>query len=184
MTETNSVVAIYDTHTEAEAAIRALRETNFQMGQLSIIGKDYHTEEHPIGFYNAGDRMKFWGKNGAFWGGLWGWLVGAGFFLIPGVGHIIVLGPLVGWIAGALEGAALGAGVGVLGAALASAARHPEGQRYQVSNGPECGKIRGDGSRNNRRGRACSLDPRSEGDAGCRDVLLGRGEVVAPTNAS
>jgi hypothetical protein len=121
MTETNSVVAIYDTHTEAEAAIRALRETNFQMGQLSIIGKDYHTEEHPIGFYNAGDRMKFWGKNGAFWGGLWGWLVGAGFFLIPGVGHIIVLGPLVGWIAGALEGAALGAGVGVLGAALASA---------------------------------------------------------------
>ena len=32
-----------------------------------------------------------------------------------------MLGPLVSWIAGALEGAALGAGVGVLGAALASA---------------------------------------------------------------
>ena len=65
--------------------------------------------------------MKFWGKNGAFWEGNWGWLVGAGFFLIPGIGHIIVLGPLVGWIAGALEGATLGAGIGVLGAALASA---------------------------------------------------------------
>jgi hypothetical protein len=121
MNESNSAVAIYDTHTEAEAAIKALRESNFQMGQLSIIGKDYRTEEHAIGFYNVGDRMKFWGKNGAFWGGLWGWLVGAGFFLIPGIGHVIVLGPLVGWIAGALEGATLGAGIGVLGAALASA---------------------------------------------------------------
>jgi len=121
MNESNSAVAIYDTHTEAEAAIKALREAKFQMAQLSIIGKDYHSEEHAIGFYNMGDRMKFWGKTGAFWGGLWGWLVGAGFFLIPGVGHIIVLGPLVGWIAGALEGATVGAGIGVLGAALASA---------------------------------------------------------------
>jgi hypothetical protein len=121
MAESNSVVAIYDTHTDAEAAIKALRDSNFQMGQLSIIGKDYRTEEHPVGFYNAGDRMKFWGKTGAFWGGLWGWLVGAGFFLIPGIGHIIVLGPLVGWIAGALEGATVGAGLGVIGGALASA---------------------------------------------------------------
>ena len=121
MAESNSVVAIYETHTDAEAAIKALRESNFQMGQLSIIGKDYRTEEHAIGFYNAGDRMKFWGKTGAFWGGLWGWLVGAGFFLIPGIGHIIVLGPLVGWIAGALEGATVGASLGVIGGALASA---------------------------------------------------------------
>ena len=121
MAESNSAVAIYDTHADAEAAIKALREANFQMGQLSIIGKDYRTEEHPIGFYNVGDRMKFWGKTGAFWGGLWGWLVGAGIFLIPGIGHIIVLGPLVGWIVGALEGAAVGASLGVLGAALASA---------------------------------------------------------------
>jgi hypothetical protein len=117
----DSAVAIYDTHVDADAAIKALRDAKFTMGQLSIIGKDYHTEEHPIGFYNAGDRMRFWGKNGAFWGGLWGWLVGAGFFLIPGIGHIIVLGPVVGWVVGALEGATVGAGVGVLGAALASA---------------------------------------------------------------
>src|SRR3989442_9816962 len=31
---------------------------------LSIVGKDYHTEEHVIGYYNTGDRMKFWGKLG------------------------------------------------------------------------------------------------------------------------
>ena len=121
MNQTNSTIAIYDTHTDAESAIKALRDASFQMGQLSIIGKDYRTEEHAIGFYNVGDRMKYWGKTGAFWGGLWGWLVGAGFFLVPGIGHLIVLGPLVGWIVGALEGATVGAGVGILGAALASA---------------------------------------------------------------
>ena len=25
-----------------------------------------------VGYYNAGDRVKMWGRNGAFWGGLWG----------------------------------------------------------------------------------------------------------------
>jgi uncharacterized membrane protein len=121
MVESSSVVAIYDTHALAEEAIKALREARFDMKQLSIVGKDYQTEEHAIGFYNVQDRMKFWGKIGAFWGGMWGWLVGAGLFLIPGIGHIIVLGPLVGWLAGALEGAVVGAGAGVLGAALMSA---------------------------------------------------------------
>ena len=117
----NSAVAIYNTHTDAEAAIKALKAANFDMKQMSIMGKDYHTEEHALGFYNAGDRMKFWGKTGAFWGGLWGWFFGAGLFLIPGVGHLIVMGPLVVWMVGALEGAVAGASVGVLGAALISA---------------------------------------------------------------
>jgi hypothetical protein len=26
------------------------------MKKLSIVGKDYHTEEHVVGYYNAGDR--------------------------------------------------------------------------------------------------------------------------------
>jgi hypothetical protein len=53
-----------------------------------------------IGYYNAGDRMKYWGKLGAFWGGFWGLLFGSAFFLIPGVGPLLVAGPLVGWIVG------------------------------------------------------------------------------------
>ena len=36
----------------------------------------YHSEENVVGFYNAGDRMMYWGKTGAFWGGLWGLLFG------------------------------------------------------------------------------------------------------------
>jgi hypothetical protein len=119
--QTHSAVAVYADHESAEAALKELKAKGFDMKNLSIIGKDFQTEENAVGFYNTGDRMKFWGKRGAFWGGLWGWLVGAGLFLIPGVGHVIVLGPLVGWIVGALEGAAVGGSLGVLGAALASA---------------------------------------------------------------
>ncbi len=87
---------------------------------MSIVGKDYHSDEHVVGYYNAGDRMKYWGKMGAFWGGIWGMLFGAAFFLIPGIGPILVAGPLVAWIVGALEGAVVVGGLSALGAGLYS----------------------------------------------------------------
>ncbi|MBK9797666.1 MAG: DUF1269 domain-containing protein [Holophagaceae bacterium] len=90
------------------------------MKKLSIVGKDYHTEEHVIGYYNAGDRMKVWGKLGAFWGGFWGLLFGSALFVIPGVGPLVVFGPLVSWIVGALEGALVGGGLSALAAGLYS----------------------------------------------------------------
>ncbi len=64
--------------------------------------------------------MKYWGKLGAFWGGLWGFLFGAAFFWVPGIGPLLVAGPLVTWIVAALEGAALTGGLSALGAALYS----------------------------------------------------------------
>jgi hypothetical protein len=116
----NSVVGIYKTHTEAEAAVKELQKSGFDMKKLSVVGKDYHTEENVVGFYNAGDRMKFWGKLGAFWGGLWAILFGSAFFVIPGVGQLVVLGPLVMIIVGALEGALVTGGLTALGAGLYS----------------------------------------------------------------
>jgi hypothetical protein len=84
------------------------------------VGKDYHTEEHVVGYYNAGDRMKVWGKLGAFWGGFWGLLFGSALFVVPGIGPLIVFGPQVGWIVGALEGAVVVGGLSALAAALFS----------------------------------------------------------------
>ena len=120
MSITNSVVAIYDTHEQAEKAIKELQEAGVDMKSLSIAAKDTHTDEHVVGYYNAGDRMMRWGKIGAFWGGLWGLLFGSGLFLIPGLGPILVAGPLVAWIIAGLEGAAVVGGVSALGAGLVS----------------------------------------------------------------
>jgi hypothetical protein len=90
------------------------------MKKLSIVGKDYHTEEHVVGYYNAGDRMKRWGKSGAFWGGLWGILFGSAFFAVPGIGPVLVAGPLVSWIIGEIEGAVVVGGLSAVGAGLYS----------------------------------------------------------------
>ncbi len=120
MTEKNSCIAIYNNHTEAEKAIKELKKSGFDMKKLSIVGKDYHTEEDVVGYYNTGDRMKNWGKLGAFWGGIWGLLFGSAFFFIPGIGPLVVGGPLVSWIVGALEGAAIVGGMSALGAGLFS----------------------------------------------------------------
>jgi hypothetical protein len=113
-------VAVLNTHAEAEEAVKELQRSGFELKKLSIVGKDYHTEEHVVGYYNAGDRMKYWGKMGAFWGGLWGILFGSAFFLIPGLGPIIVAGPLVAAIVGGLEGAVAVGGLSALGAGLFS----------------------------------------------------------------
>ncbi len=120
MSEKNSLVVVYGSHSNAEAAIKELQKSGFDIKKLSILGKEYHTEEHVIGYYNAGDRMKYWGKMGAFWGGVWGLLVGAAFFVIPGVGPVLIAGPLVAWVVGALEGAVVVGGLSALGAGLYS----------------------------------------------------------------
>jgi uncharacterized membrane protein len=120
MTDTNAVVAVYDTHAAADDAVKELQKAGFDMKKLSVVGKDYHTDEQVVGYYNAGERMKHWGKLGAFWGGLWGLLFGAAFFWVPGIGPVLVGGPLVAWIIAALEGAAVGGGLSAIGAGLYS----------------------------------------------------------------
>jgi uncharacterized membrane protein len=116
--DNNAIVAVYDSHTGAEQAIDLLRKGSFDVKKLSIVGKDYHTEEHVTGYYNTGERMSTWGKFGAFWGAIWGFLVGSAFFFIPGIGPVLVGGPLVVWIVGALEGAVLVGGLSAIGGAL------------------------------------------------------------------
>jgi len=120
MTETNSVVAIFDDHTSADAAVRALGAAGIEMKHLSVVGQGYHTDEKVVGFYNTGDRIKLWGKRGAFWGGLWGLLFGGVFVTIPFVGNVVVLGYLVATLISAIEGAVVAGGLSVLGAALYS----------------------------------------------------------------
>jgi len=120
MISTNSVVAVYDTHEQAEHAIKELQEAGVDMKSLSIAARNTHTDEHVVGYYNAGDRMKYWGKMGAFWGGFWGLLFGSAAFAIPGLGPILVAGPLVTWIIAGLEGAAVVGGVSAVGAGLVS----------------------------------------------------------------
>ncbi len=65
MTDNNSVIAVFTDHQSADAAVRKLADAGIDMKHLSVVGKGDHTDEKVVGFYNTGDRVKFWGKRGA-----------------------------------------------------------------------------------------------------------------------
>lgn len=118
MSNPDSTFFVFDTHDAAEAAIRSLGQAGFDLKKLSLVGKGYHSEEHPVGFYTAGDRIKAWGGTGAFWGGIWGLLLAPAVFILPGVGVVGLAGPFVATLIGALEGAVVVGGLSAIGAAL------------------------------------------------------------------
>ena len=67
MSETNSVAAIYETHTQAEKAVKELQKSEFDMKKMlsaSIIT--------PTSIWLDSITP---GQNGAFRGGIWGWFV-------------------------------------------------------------------------------------------------------------
>ena len=106
---TSSVVAVFRNHSDAEEAVRKLEMGGIPIQKISIIGRDFQLKEDVQGYYRPSDAAKEGAGFGAWFGGLWGLLMGFGLFLIPGAGPLIVLGPLAGMIAGAISGAGVGA---------------------------------------------------------------------------
>jgi len=126
MTPYGIVVATFDDHQEADAAVRKLITAGFDMKHFSVVGKGYHTDEKIVGFYSIGDRMKIWGKYGAFWGGLWGLFFGSVFITFPVIGPVVILGYLAAAVVSAVEGAVVVGGISALGAALFTAGMHKD----------------------------------------------------------
>ncbi|GBE40584.1 hypothetical protein BMS3Bbin09_00470 [bacterium BMS3Bbin09] len=108
-------VSIFNTHIEAEDAVRELQKYGFNMKKLSIAGKDFHSGDSIAGNYNTGDRVRYCGKLGAFWEKVLGIVYGSAFFIIPDIGPVVIGGPLVRKIISVLEGAALVDGLSAIG---------------------------------------------------------------------
>jgi hypothetical protein len=120
MDQSDTVVAVFNDHAAAETAIRQLSSAGFGMKKLSVVGKGYHTEEKVVGFYNTGDRIRFWGARGAVWGALWSLFFGGLFITIPVVGPLVMLGYVDAAAILAIENALVVGGLSALGAALFS----------------------------------------------------------------
>jgi hypothetical protein len=121
MLQNESVIAVFGEHSEADAAVKKLMGAGFAIDHLSVVGKGFHSEEKVVGFYNVGDRIRFWGKRGALWGSLWGLFIGGVSLTLTGVGQIMVLGYLAAIVVSAVEGGIITGGLSALGAALYSA---------------------------------------------------------------
>jgi len=115
---TDIAIATFSDHERAASAVKALQRAGFNMKRISIVGKDYEVQEHVIGYLNAGDRAKIFGKYGAYWGGLMGILFGSAMLFVPVFGHLIILGPLAAALFGGLESAVVVGGVSALVGAL------------------------------------------------------------------
>ena len=90
------VVAVYKLHADAEDAVNMLRQNNFNIKNVAVVGQsDDQTKPHVVVFYSTGDRMKHWGENGAFWSGMFVLLAGSAVFAIPGVGLVVAAGSAV-----------------------------------------------------------------------------------------
>jgi hypothetical protein len=125
----NAIIASYPTHTDAEAAVRLLAAGGLPMDTISIIGRNYETREDIIGFYKPADAALQGAGQGAWFGGFFGLLLGAmGFFVVPVVGALFVIGPLAGMIAGAIGGAGVGA---LINALIAAGVPRDQALKYQ-----------------------------------------------------
>jgi hypothetical protein len=114
----SSIVAVYPDHAKAEHAVRQLHQAGFPLGDLSIVGRDFQVTEEPFGFISPSDYAKVGAETGAWFGGMFGLFIGAGFLILPGLGPIVVAGPIAASLLAGIEGAMAGTALGSLAGAL------------------------------------------------------------------
>jgi hypothetical protein len=129
MTDERAVVATYAGHEQAEAAVQALREAGIAMAHVSVAGRGDGDGKGFSGHYTSGGAVRHRGGHGRLWTALSNLLLDTGTFFIPGTGPIFVAGPVVGWVAGEVEGERLEGDIGPMGAALAGAGIPAEQRR-------------------------------------------------------
>ena len=113
-----SVTAIFPDDPGAERAIRELENCGLDIEKLSIVEKDSHSDDHLAGFYTTKERIRFASQSDLCAGECWEELAGPAFLMIPGLGPVVVAGPVTSWIVSALEGSIFIGGMSALGAGL------------------------------------------------------------------
>lgn len=112
------IAAIFPDPESANKIVEQLVEQDFPMDQISVLHRAEGEGDDFLGIAYGDDkeRIRVWSEQGAFWGSLAGLLAGAsGMFVVPGVGALLLAGPIIN----ALTGAVLGAGL-MAGSALAT----------------------------------------------------------------
>jgi hypothetical protein len=116
-----SVIAIYDRVSTAEAAVRALKQAGFPTKQVSFVSQQFNNDDQVHGFITTHeDHIKGGAITGAWVGGIFGLVTGVAFLAVPGFGPLLAAGHLASLLLGSIEGAAIGAAGGGFLAALAN----------------------------------------------------------------
>lgn len=102
-----SVVAVFDTREDAEAAILHLKQSSFPLEKVSLITTHLDAEEEQA--VTHGDQTEHFAAAGAAAGGALGLLAGSAFLAMPGVGPLLLVGAIVTGFAGTVVGGLVGA---------------------------------------------------------------------------
>lgn len=66
MKNKNAIAALYDSHEQAEKAVKILHKSGYGTKQFSILGNYYRPYENVVGYYKIEDRIKKRGSIGSF----------------------------------------------------------------------------------------------------------------------
>jgi hypothetical protein len=116
------VAAVYENDAKAYEVVERMIREDYAMDRISVLRRAGGEGDDMLGvsFHDSKERIKTWGKQGLFWGGLWGLLASAaGMFVFPGVGPLLMAGPIIEMLGAALAGAAI-TGSAMAGAAVIS----------------------------------------------------------------
>jgi Protein of unknown function (DUF3341) len=125
-----AVFGIYQTQADVEFGVDALRSEGFRNTDVSVMfpenkgTKDFAVEKHT----KAPEGTAAGATTGVVIGGVLGWLAGIGALAIPGVGPLIVAGPIVATLTGVGVGGAVG---GIAGALIGMGIPEYEAKRYE-----------------------------------------------------
>jgi hypothetical protein len=103
----NAVARVYEQQEDAQSVVARLRSAGFDMRKVSVVGKEDLDSQQVFGYYRDVGGIKYWGRSEKFWGPLWEALDGWAFFSVPGIGPVVVAGPLAGWMVATLSNAVI-----------------------------------------------------------------------------
>lgn len=103
------VVAIFATFEDAKAAVQALEKSSCPSEQVSLVTHNVPEEAPQEEALQTGDAAEKDAAKGAGVGGLLGLLLGTPLLMVPGVGPVLVAGPLAVGMTGAIVGGFMGA---------------------------------------------------------------------------
>ena len=107
------IAAVFERPEQAHPLVEQLIENDFPMDRISILHRAGGEGDDFLGIAYGDDRerIRVWSEQGALWGSLAGLVAGvSGMFFIPGVGMLLLAGPVINAITGAAVGAGLMAG--------------------------------------------------------------------------
>lgn len=127
-----TVVGVYDKYEDVIETVEALDKAGIDKELISVIGKGNEKTPNRFEYYKHSQDAAFWGEQGAFWGAIIGFLVGAFMTWLPGVGPVIAAGPLMNALAGLAAGSVLGGSLSALVAVLMDwGLTEAEAKRYE-----------------------------------------------------